>query len=97
MQKAAYPDGRIEFEAEAWHGLYWEAWDVLRFDRQYGAFGGQMPIPYQVISSYAADHGIAGEDFWLFRMFMTAIDAEWLKHIAKPEEKPDKEGGKKDG
>jgi hypothetical protein len=91
--KAAYPNGRIEFEAEAWHGLYWEAWDALRFDRQYGVYGGQMPLPYQVISSYAADHGIVGDDLWLFRMFMTAIDSEWLKHVAER----DKEGGKKDG
>lgn len=85
VQRAAYPEGRIEFEHQGWHELYWEAWDALRFDRQYGAYGGQMPIPYQVISSYARDNRIVGHDLWLFRMFMIALDAEWLKHVAARE------------
>lgn len=91
--KAAYPDGRIEFEAEVWHGLYWEAWEALRFDRQYGAFGGETPIPYMVIRAYAEDHGIVGDDLWLFRALMNVIDSEWLKHVANR----DKEGGKSNG
>ncbi len=90
VTKAAYPDGRIEYEFEPWHGLYWEAWDALRFDRQYGAYGGQTPIPYLVIRAYAKDHGIVGEDLQLFRSFMTAIDAEWLNFVAER----DKKGGK---
>jgi hypothetical protein len=95
--KAAYPEGRIEFEPETWHGLYWEAWDALRFDRQYGVYGGQSPLSYKVITEYADDNNILGEDRWLFRMFMTAIDAEWLKFVAKRDEKPDEKGGKTDG
>lgn len=91
--KTAFPEGRFDFDPEPWHGLYWDAWNALRFDRTYGSMGGQGPIPYTVISAYAHDHGIAGEDFWLFRNFMSALDAEWLKHVAEREKKE----GAKDG
>ncbi len=93
VQRAAYPEGRFEFENEIWHGLYWEAWDAIRFDRQYGVYGGQSPLSYKVVAEYADDHGIVGEDRWFFRMFMTAIDAEWLRYAAAR----DKKGGKTDG
>jgi hypothetical protein len=80
--KAAYPEGRFDFDHEPWHPLYWEAWEALRFDRQYGAMGGEMPIPYTALRAYATDNGIAGDDFRLFHTFMGVIDAEWLKHVA---------------
>jgi len=70
-------------EPEIWHGLYWDAWEALRFDRHYGAMGGYGPISYAVISQYAADHNITGADFRIFHRFMTAIDAEWLKSEAE--------------
>lgn len=93
VEKAIYPEGRISFDAEPWHSLYWEAWETLRYDRTYGAMGGQGPIPYAVIRAYAADNGIVGEDFWLFRTFMSVIDTAWLKHVTER----DKKEGAKDG
>lgn len=45
--------------------------------------GGQGPIPYMVIRSYALDHGIAGDDFKLFRQFLGLLDNEWLRQVAE--------------
>lgn len=94
MQKAAFPEGRFEFTHEPWHGLYWDAWNTLRFDRHYGAMGGQGPIPYAVVSRYAADNGIDGEDFWMFRVLMSVIDTEWLAHTSETDKAEKKEKGR---
>ncbi|WP_292637470.1 hypothetical protein [Mesorhizobium sp.] len=45
--------------------------------------GGEGPIPYMVIRTYADDHGIAGDDFKMFRAFLGILDNEWLQHVAK--------------
>lgn len=76
-----------EAEPQPWFDLYWHAWDALRFDRHYGAMGGEMPIPYQAISSFARDRGLSGDDFWTFHRLLTAIDAEWLDHVASERKK----------
>lgn len=81
--RAAYPEGRIEFDFEPWHGLYWEAWEALRFDRQYGAFGGESPISYVAMRAYAAANGVHGADFDLFRRFLGMVDDEWLRHVSE--------------
>jgi hypothetical protein len=86
---AAYPDeawlqptdADDELTDEPWHGLYWEAWEALRFDRQFGAMGGQTPISYAAISQYARDNGLVGEDFRRFRQLLAAIDDVWLQHL----------------
>jgi hypothetical protein len=44
--------------------------------------GGEGPISYQALSTYARDHGILGSEFRVFRAFMGAMDAEWLKYRA---------------
>lgn len=75
---------------ESWHSLYWDAWDVLRFDRQYGAMGGELPIPYMAISQYARDHGIVGDEFRVFRILLSAVDTEWLTHVAEKARKAEK-------
>jgi hypothetical protein len=80
--KAAYPEGFIEFDPEPWHALYWDAWDALRFDRFYGAFGGQGPVSYMTLRAYAEDNGIDGDDFRVFRQFFGVIDNEWLRREA---------------
>ncbi|WP_458575165.1 phage tail assembly chaperone [Pseudaminobacter sp. NGMCC 1.201702] len=82
------PDDLTEdVEPQPWHSLYWQAWEALRFDRQYGAFGGETPISYLAISQYARDHDIGGSDLMLFHRFMAAIDGEWLEHVRKREKK----------
>lgn len=80
MQRAAWPESRFDYKP--WHELYWEAWAAISHERHYGSMGGQGSLSYVAISRYAADHGIAGEDFWLFRALMSELDAEWLKHVA---------------
>jgi hypothetical protein len=72
-----------EAEPEPWHDLYWRAWEALRFDRQYGAMGGETALSYLAISQYARDYGLFGQDFHTFHTLMTAIDAEWLKHVVE--------------
>jgi hypothetical protein len=52
----------------------------LRFDRQYGAMGGEMPISFLALDTYARRYGIEGEAFDRFLTFMTAIDDEWRIH-----------------
>lgn len=66
-----------------WWGVYFEAWEALRYDRFYGAMGGEGPISYQVISLYARDHDITGDDFRLFRATLQLVDAEWLDYAAE--------------
>ncbi|KQU79817.1 hypothetical protein ASD00_36005 [Ensifer sp. Root31] len=73
------PDRPDEAEVEPWHGLYFRAWEALRFDRFYGAFGSEGPISYQAISRYAADHAISGNEFAEFMHFLQAVDAEWIE------------------
>lgn len=67
---------------EEWFGLYFRAFETLRFDRQYGAMGGESPLSYLAIRAYAADHGVVGGDFVIFHTLIAAVDAEWLEHVA---------------
>ena len=66
---------------ESWHSLYFDAWEDLRFDRAYGSMGGQTPISYMAMSQFARDHGLVQSDFRLLRVFVQAIDAEWLAFV----------------
>lgn len=77
------PQAPPEAEPQPWHGLYWRAWDDLRYDRQYGAFGGEAPISYTTIRDWARDHGIAGDEFHIFKTLFTALDDTWLDHVAE--------------
>ncbi|TAN09786.1 MAG: hypothetical protein EPN45_07280 [Rhizobiaceae bacterium] len=77
------PDRPEEAQPALWHELYWTAWDAIRFDRPYGAFGGEMPLSYLAVSQYARDHDIAGDAFRIFMRLMSAIDAEWLAYSAE--------------
>lgn len=81
------PERDDEPVSEPWHALYWRAFDALRFDRQYGALGGETPISYLAISRYAEDQGIGPDDIHLFRTFLAAVDAEWLAHVAEEEKR----------
>lgn len=78
-------------EPEAWHSFYMRAWQALRFDRQYFAFGGETPISFLALDRYAQRYGIEGEAFDRFLAFMTEIDDEWLDHHRKSQaDKSDK-------
>jgi hypothetical protein len=81
------PDDAYEFDPQPWHELYFTAFDALRCDRFYGSMGGEGPIYYTAISRYARDHRITGVDFWLFNIFMNAVDGEYLEIRAEEIEK----------
>lgn len=83
------PRRPAEAREEAWHDFYWQAWNVLRFDRQY-LDGGETPIPFVAYDTFARRYGIEGEAFDRFHIFMTSLDAEWLRHRAE-KAKPGKE------
>jgi hypothetical protein len=91
VQRAAYPEGRFDYQYEPWHAMYWEAWSTLQDDRSYSAMGDPGAIPYMVISRYAEDHGITGLDFWIFRKIMDALDAEWLRYMRERGERDKKQ------
>ena len=68
-----------EGETREWHGTYLRAFDLLQADRSYGAMSGEGPIHYTAMSRYASDHEITGEDWILFKVFINALDTEYLK------------------
>lgn len=89
IQEVSTPD---DFNPQIWHEMYFRAFDALRFDRFYGALGGEGPISYLALSQFARDHGIAGIELGMFQTFMAAIDGEWLKVQAEAgKQRADKE------
>jgi hypothetical protein len=60
---------------EIWQDYYWEAWQLLRYDRPYvGQFGIEMPISYLAVDRYAERNGIDGEAFDHLLYFINLID-----------------------
>lgn len=74
-----------EFEPEPWHELYFQAFDALRFDRFFGAFGGESPITYIASSKYADDLGLTGDDRRRFFLFLNVLDGEHLEAVKRNE------------
>lgn len=64
-------------------GCFMDAWGALRYDRFYGAFGGESTILYSSISAYARDHGIAGDDFYVFKVLIREMDHEYLEYVER--------------
>lgn len=76
------PEPFVGIKMQPFHELYWRAWADIRFDRQYGAFGGESRLSYMVIRQYAADHCLSGENLQTFKAVMRGLDEEWLDFIA---------------
>ena len=76
------PQPPADAAPQPFHDLYWRAWRAIRFDRQYGAFGGESRLSYATISQYARDHAITGEAFLTFQSVMRGLDEEWLDFVA---------------
>lgn len=81
------PEPLDDISEEPWHRFYFRAWRVLRFDRQYGALGGESPISFMAISEYGRRYRIEGEDFDLLLDMVAALDREWLDFVAEQQEK----------
>jgi hypothetical protein len=64
-------------------GVYWEAWHALRYDRQYGAMGGEFPITYGTLRGYANDYGIAGRAFDIFEHLVKQMDYVHLEIVSE--------------
>lgn len=90
----AVPKRPPEARSEIWHEFYWRAWSALRFDRPYGAMGGEMPVSFLALDAYARRYGIEGEAFDRFHKFMTAIDGEWLAYVAEKAKAREEGSGK---
>ncbi len=86
LDPLATPDGDA-FEVHPWHDLYLHAFDALRYDRFYGAFGGETPITYLALSQFCRDYAIEDEDRTRFMIFINAIDAEYLSMLAEDAKK----------
>lgn len=74
------PDG---IDPQPYHQIYWRAWNRVRFDRQYGAFGGESRISFLALDAYAARYGIHGAAFDDLVTVIEALDAEWLAYVAE--------------
>lgn len=74
----AIPKPPPDAAPELWHDFYWRAFEALRYDRQYGAFGGESPISFLAIDAYARRYGIDGEGFDRFLSLVNAVDDTWL-------------------
>ncbi|PWJ93521.1 hypothetical protein C8D77_101200 [Mesorhizobium loti] len=72
-----------EARYETWHDFYRRAWQTLRYDRQYTEGGGETPISFLAFDAYARRYCIEGEAFDRFVAFVSAIDDEWLIHLAE--------------
>lgn len=80
---AAIPQPPPDAAPELWHDFYWRAFEALRYDRHYGAWGGESPIAFVAIDAYARRYGIEGEAFDRFIGLINAIDDEWLSWKAE--------------
>lgn len=75
------PDDEEKFEPQEWHNLYFQAFDLLQFDRTITASGQELPLFYQAISRYCEDFGIIGDDRRRFIIFINTVDGEYLKFV----------------
>jgi hypothetical protein len=62
---------------------HWEAWQTLRFDRQFGALGGETPISFVALDTYARRYGIDNVEFETFLILVGNMDDEYLQHVAR--------------
>ncbi|KUL94326.1 hypothetical protein DK26_15040 [Bosea sp. WAO] len=70
-------------EMPPWAGYLFDAWNALTNDRHRGDMGGCSGIYYQSISAYARDHGLMGDIFPDFYLFLRAMDDEYVAYAAK--------------
>lgn len=61
----------------------WDGWHILRHDRQYGAMGGETPIPFLAIDAWARRYRIADADFDMARRLILAMDGVHLEIVAR--------------
>lgn len=66
-----------------WAGSIFNAWQMLKNDRQFFDMGGCSGIRYAAISAYAADHGVAPDEFGSFLTFLRVMDDEYVTFSAE--------------
>lgn len=62
----------------AWANHILAAWNDLSNDRERYDMGGCSGIFYASISAYARDHGLSGDGFSDFKLFLKAMDDEYV-------------------
>lgn len=80
---AAHAQRPEDAEVKESFEVYWRAWHALRFDRQYGAFGGETPISFVALDAYARRYGITDIQFETFIALLGAMDNEYLLHVGR--------------
>lgn len=63
--------------------MYRQAWQDLRYDRTFGAMGGEFPLPFSSIDRYAKRYGIAGRAFDILHELLYALDGVHLEIVAE--------------
>lgn len=76
-------DALEEDEMPSWAGYLVEAWNALLHDRHRSDMGGCSGIFYRSISAYARDHGLVGDLFHDFHLFLRAMDDEYVAYSAQ--------------
>lgn len=71
-----------------WAEWYVEAWQALRFDRQYGALGGETGISFVAVDAFARSRGVEGVARVDLERFVRALDGVWLDYVAEQTARP---------
>lgn len=79
---------------EPHNALAWDAFEALKFDRQFSGFGVALPLPFAAIDTYARRYGIAGTAFDHLLLLVRVLDVAWLERVNSKE---DTGGGSKGG
>src|SRR5438874_1197361 len=60
-----------------------QAFQDLKYDRQFGAMGGVLPLSFGALDAYARRYGIEGEAFDRFVILVRALDSVWVEATNK--------------
>lgn len=63
--------------------IVWDGWHILRHDRQYGAMGGETPIPFTAIDAWARRYRVPDSEFDMARRLILAMDGVHLEIVAR--------------
>lgn len=78
---AETPEGA---ELEPHNASAWDAFQALKYDRQFSGFGVALPLPFSAVDTYARRYGITGTAFDHLLLLLRALDGVWLERVNKP-------------
>lgn len=91
---AAHAAGAAEMPEDAvlasHNAFAMQAFQDLKYDRQFGAMGGVLPLSFGAIDAYARRYGIEGEAFDRFVTLVRALDGVWVEATNKRDDDAEK-------